>query len=150
MKLTSCEHESQVIVALESGSFPAALQSHIEACPTCQDVVLVAQFLRHATPLPAENVPLPGASLIWWRAQLAEKRSLANRSVAPIRLTRKLALVALLLVALFYALQAGPELFDKTSPLLTAAVSAALLLVLLTASVSHFGQKLSAQSEPRT
>ena len=139
MKLPSCDYEPQIVAALHTGSVPAALQSHLDGCLTCQDVALVTEFLCRAASPPSESAALPSASLIWWRAQLAEKRALADRSIAPIRLARTLALIALLLVAVFYSLQTGPEWYDKASPLLTTAVLSALLLLLLTAAVSYFG-----------
>ena len=139
MKLPSCDYEPQIVAALHAGGVPAALQSHLAGCLICQDVALVTQFLCRAASPPSESAALPSPSFIWWRAQLAEKRALADRSIAPIRLTRNLALIAVFLVAVFYFLRTGPELYDKASPLLTTAVLSALLLLLLTAAVSYFG-----------
>ncbi len=35
--------------------------------------------------IPADERPLPSPHLIWWRAEIARRRRLAERSVAPVR-----------------------------------------------------------------
>jgi hypothetical protein len=65
-----------------------------------------------------DSTPLPSPDLIWWRAQLAEKRRLARRSVLAIETVRITALVVATAFLVLITLLWGPRLFgDLPVPL---------------------------------
>jgi hypothetical protein len=92
-----CEHEDAVAIASRHGSLEGALLQHAEACPHCNELQLILRYLSQV-PRSAEDVQPFG--LIWWRAQLAERRDRAKRAVAVIKLMQKLA-ISITFAALF-------------------------------------------------
>lgn len=83
MRKLFCEQEQKVLSAATSGNWDAALRSHVEECPACSEVALVAGFMNEAEADFAE-ARLPDAELVWWKAQLKARRAAAERAVQPI------------------------------------------------------------------
>jgi hypothetical protein len=115
MRKRFCEQEPRVLEAATSGQWEPALRQHLEACPACAEVALVASFMNEAEADPAE-ARLPDAELVWWKAQLKARRSAAERATQPIALVEKaacagggLALIAVL-AFLWPSLQAWGDL----------------------------------------
>jgi hypothetical protein len=97
MKAEICAFEEASAAAFASGDWSAELHDHVNACAACSELALVWQSLGQATG-EQNDAPLPAPGLIWWRAQLAERREQAERAVAAIALMQKLA-IALALAA---------------------------------------------------
>ncbi len=107
MNLLECDQEPRVLEAVRSGrgasEWEEPLRVHVAACRICSDVVLVAQFLLQENECADAEAALPDAGLVWWKAQLLERRAAAERAVRPIAVTEKLAgagIVALLLTGI--------------------------------------------------
>lgn len=124
----SCAFEEQVL----TGEMSEELVAHLETCAVCREVKLVQSFLERASE-EIEDPRTSSAGLIWWRAQLYEKRALAARSVAPIRTVQKIALIVILAVAAIFAATLGPAWMGKESPLVVWAVICGCGLIASTA-----------------
>jgi hypothetical protein len=81
---------------LQSGHWPeacdSALRIHVENCPVCSEVVLVAQLLREEQLSLFADMKLPHAGLVWWKAQLRARREAAELATRPIALAERFAL----------------------------------------------------------
>ena len=90
MRKRFCELETTVLAAATSGNWDAALRSHLESCPCCAEVALVAGFMNEAEAGFAE-ARVPDAELVWWKAQLKARRAAAERAMQPIAVVEKVA-----------------------------------------------------------
>ncbi len=99
MKAEFCEFEESVAAAFFSGQWTDELSNHVARCGHCADLRLVLECLAKAASPSQEaaTAPLPAPGLIWWRAQLAERRQQATRAVAAIDFMQKFAVAAALL-----------------------------------------------------
>ena len=123
-----CGYESAVITALTTGDTPAEIQRHLKSCPMCRESELVWRYLETLAIEERCDAPLPSADLIWWRAQLAEKRKLAARSIAAIEIVQK---AAMLLIAGFLVVAAslwGRDVFGGWTLTFPVALAALLLV----------------------
>lgn len=95
MNLLECDQEKLVLEAVRSGrsanEWEEPLRVHVAACRICSDVALVAQFLLQENECAGAEAALPDAGLVWWKAQLLERRAAAERAVRPIAVTEELA-----------------------------------------------------------
>ena len=103
MQLSHCDREQEVVDALRSGRWATAwgedIRNHVAACAVCAEVALVArEFQREAelaqSELAQPDAHLPSAGLVWWKAQLAARRTAEQRATAPIAWTERAALVS--------------------------------------------------------
>jgi len=101
MKLKFCSREEEAAAALLDEGWSDAndseLRAHIDECPHCMDVVLVAQALRQARIETARAATLPASGVLWWRAQIRRRSGAFERATRPIAVVEKLALVAVAL-----------------------------------------------------
>jgi hypothetical protein len=105
-----CEYEDAVAAALQRGQMDGSLRGHLRVCPHCAELQLIWQYFESAAPLADEFRPLPAPGLIWWRAQLAERREQAQRAVAAIELMQKLAIGVTLIALVTFALLWGRDI----------------------------------------
>lgn len=90
MRKRFCELEPRVLEAANSGVWEPSLSRHLDECPSCSEVALVAGFMNEADAELAA-VPLPDAELVWWKAQLKARRAAAEKATQPIAVVEKLA-----------------------------------------------------------
>ncbi len=81
------------------------------------------------------SVPLPSADLIWWRAQLANKRKLAQRSVRAIDAVCSAAIVAALALMLVLIAIWSPSISAALALPVPVAVAALVLFACSTGGV---------------
>jgi hypothetical protein len=88
MTLRSCSHEKEVAELLARGHYPQActleLRTHIDACRSCADMVLVTRAFQTARVQTAAAANLPSPGLLWWRAQLRRRNAAVERIGKPI------------------------------------------------------------------
>ena len=101
MMPADCRFEAAVLEEIEAGRWPSSspseLRAHVETCPVCADVALVAAEMRATDGAPTAPVVLPSAGQVWWRAELRarqEKLQLAQRPLLAVQVVA--AVVALL------------------------------------------------------
>jgi hypothetical protein len=90
MRQRFCEQEPRVLEAATSGRWEPGLRQHLEQCPACAEVALVASFMKEAEADPAE-ARLPDAELVWWKAQLKARRAATEKATRPIAMAEKAA-----------------------------------------------------------
>jgi hypothetical protein len=88
MKSPECPRERETAAAAVSGAWPPALSEHAAACPVCREVATVCLALSHLPVSEKTETPLPPATRIWWKAQLAERRSAIERASRPMRIVQ--------------------------------------------------------------
>ncbi len=91
MKTPSCTAEDAVLAALRSGDWPADLRRHVDRCPACAEVLLVAGALAEDARSAAHDRPLPDPGGIWLDARLRARRLEVDRATRPIAVMRRLA-----------------------------------------------------------
>ena len=128
MKLNECANESSVLAALRSGSMPDELIAHLNSCAVCQDAKLVWSYLEGCAGAEAEADIAP-AGAVWWRAQLAEKRATARRSIAWIDTMQKISLAIAAIAAIAIGAWQAPKMLE-IPPILLAGSAAVLILFL--------------------
>ncbi|HEV2175932.1 MAG TPA: hypothetical protein VGW33_01815 [Terriglobia bacterium] len=114
MKTGFCGQEQQVLDALRSGKWAGPwgeeLRRHAAGCSACSEVVFVAEALRREEELPLDDIRLPSAGFVWWKAQLAARRAAAERAVQPIEFVERAAQVFGAVAVLGLAFLYGPRL----------------------------------------
>jgi hypothetical protein len=101
MTPADCRFETAVLEEIEAGRWPAAspseLRAHVETCPVCADVALVAAEMRAADGAPTAPVRLPSAGQVWWRAELRARQEKAQLAQRPLLAVQVVAAVVALL-----------------------------------------------------
>lgn len=94
MKIPNCDREQEVVNALGSGRWTSAwgeeIRQHAATCSVCREVAFVAEALRLEAEA-ADHLRLPGAGLVWWKAQLAARCVAEERAAQPITLVERTA-----------------------------------------------------------
>jgi hypothetical protein len=123
-----CEFEIAVMAALAAGNVSAELHQHLKTCPACGEAELVWRYLETVASQEKCDAPLPSVDLIWWRAELAEKRKLAARSVMAIELVQKAAMVVVAAFLIVAAVLWGRDVVGKWALPWPVAIAALLLI----------------------
>jgi hypothetical protein len=85
-----CEQETTVLAAATSGTWDPALRRHLDDCPACAEVALVAGYMQEAEADFAE-AHLPDAEFVWWKAQLKARRAATEKATRPIAVAERVA-----------------------------------------------------------
>lgn len=103
MMARNCTHEAEIKRLLALGHWPQAapeeLRAHAAGCRVCGDQVLVAQAFRKARGMSMAQAQLPGAGVVWWRAQLRKRNAAVERMNRPILVAQVFAFAATLCLA---------------------------------------------------
>lgn len=88
MNLRNCPREPEVKTLMEHGQWPQAsppdLQSHVKACKSCREFVLVTGAFQRARSQAVATAKLGSPGLLWWRAQLRRRNAAVERISRPI------------------------------------------------------------------
>jgi predicted anti-sigma-YlaC factor YlaD len=107
VSLYSCSYEHELTAALQKARWPEActpeLRTHVETCPHCKELLLVARAFQRARREALPQARLVSPSLIWWRAQLRQRNEAMERAAKPIAVVETLALVGTLLAVVALA-----------------------------------------------
>jgi predicted anti-sigma-YlaC factor YlaD len=128
VRLDRCEFEESVLRALRLGQSSGDLQAHLDQCEVCREVQLVADFLYVLERAQVSDVPLPSPESLWWRGQIAQKRDLAERSVAAISVVQRIAGVLIVGLLGVLAVLWAHQLFGGSPRMAHLSVAAILLL----------------------
>jgi anti-sigma factor RsiW len=103
----TCRRHDDVLLAVTAGRWPdncaAELQSHVEGCADCREIVAVTSLLAQARRDAMEEASLPSAGQVWWRAQVrarAEARRAAERPMLIIQAVAAACLIGVLVATL--------------------------------------------------
>ncbi|MGA8731117.1 MAG: hypothetical protein WB608_20335 [Terracidiphilus sp.] len=107
----ACPREKETAEVLRLNHWPHAcppdLRTHVEACRSCSDLVLLTQSFQHARASATAAAPLQSPGALWWRAQLRRRNAAIERIGKPILGAQIFAVaVTLLIAAGFIATQA--------------------------------------------
>jgi hypothetical protein len=90
-----CNREAEVIELISAGRWPeqthSEMREHVKACAICSDVVTVALAMREHADATAQDVAVPSAGLVWWRAELRARREARRTAERPLTLVHGLA-----------------------------------------------------------
>jgi hypothetical protein len=78
MKSVNCTQEELVTQSARSGEWPDGLRSHVAGCAVCEDIVRASRWMQ-AMATADMDLDSRDAGLLWWRAQLGERRAQAER-----------------------------------------------------------------------
>ena len=111
MMLNPCSREKEVIDILRRGQWPTAcaseLRSHVSACRSCGDLVLVTETILCARAESVGTARIGSSDALWWRAQLRRRYAAVERIGKPVLGAQIFALaVNLFVVVAFLAYQA--------------------------------------------
>jgi hypothetical protein len=88
-----CDREEQTLEAVMSGRWRTVpeddgLRVHMDSCPICRDLAIVAAALRNERDEAMREAPVPTSGQVWWRATLrmrAEAAATATRPIAAVQ-----------------------------------------------------------------
>ena len=145
--MNECVREPEVVEAVASGRWAdacdAELQTHAAICPICAEVALLAGLLREERSWALQNVRVPSAGLVWWRAELRARQDAARKAERPMSLMQAFAAACAVGVAIALAggiLPSVLALFSFASPpgSVHLALALALAAVLVAAPVALY------------
>lgn len=97
MTFSPCPHEKEVTEALHAGRWPDGcvpeLRTHVDACRSCNDLVLVTQTFQRARHASVQVAHLDAPGVLWWRAQLQRRNAAVVRATKPIAAAQLFALL---------------------------------------------------------
>jgi hypothetical protein len=97
MNTSACDREQDVLDAVMSGRWPAVdagednLREHVDGCPICSDLAMVAALLRDERDLASRDAHLPTSGQVWWRASMRTRAEAAATAARPIAVLQGLA-----------------------------------------------------------
>ena len=102
----SCAHEDDVLQLVSIGQWPerasAALVAHAASCPVCADLAIAASAMIELRDDEAAAVPVPDASLVWYRAQMRARADAARQATRPVFVAQVAAAACLGVVAVIW------------------------------------------------
>lgn len=103
MNRFECAWEQEVLDAVASRRWPdrcgPELGAHLTSCSSCTDLAEVAAVLLHDSQVLEDQVRVPEASIVWWRAQLRARQEAARLALVPIGTVQGIALACGVTVA---------------------------------------------------
>jgi hypothetical protein len=110
MSAPACAREHDVLDLVAIGQWPAradeALRAHAAECAICRDLAAVAGAISAFEETSRQEIRVPDASVVWYRAQLRAREDSARRAARPLVIVPLLGALALVLVVLL-ALRSG-------------------------------------------
>ena len=79
MRHANCPREVEVLKAIRAGSWEEGLSAHAATCVACGEIAQASQWMQ-ALAQGTEKPTLPDASVLWWSAQLSERRANAEKA----------------------------------------------------------------------
>jgi hypothetical protein len=100
--MTECPREQDVLEAIVSARWPHDLRTHIDLCPVCRDLAMVATALRDEGQAACHETHPPTSGQVWWRATMRTRAEATRAAARPITVLQ--ALSAACAVGVFAAL----------------------------------------------
>jgi hypothetical protein len=80
MSRTSCPQEEAILKAARAGELPEDFASHALRCAVCREIVQTARWMQSLAQGAVAGAALHDARLVWWNAQLADRRAKAEKT----------------------------------------------------------------------
>jgi len=84
MSILECEWEERIARATGDGHWDDDLRAHVDRCPVCADVALVARTMHAESIANRVRTELPDPQRLWWRARVHARRETVARATRPI------------------------------------------------------------------
>ena len=88
MTLHDCPRESEVIRLMKAGRLPdecdETLRTHVTRCEVCRDVVAIASLLHLERDDLNDEMTLPAAGQVWWRAAIRARLEASQEAARPL------------------------------------------------------------------
>jgi predicted anti-sigma-YlaC factor YlaD len=85
-RLAECHHEADLVAAVTSGRWPAAvdpaMREHVASCAVCAEVLQVAEAMTALEQETLADTRLPAAGQVWWRAQIRARHQALGGAAA--------------------------------------------------------------------
>jgi hypothetical protein len=95
MSRIECRYETEILDAVASGRWPdrldAELRDHVSSCGICSEVAMVSALYRDEYASAMDQVRVPTAGLVWWKAELRARREAVRVASRPITLVTGIA-----------------------------------------------------------
>jgi hypothetical protein len=104
-----CVRTAEVVDAVLAE--PERVAEHLERCPRCRDVAMVARAIGDRQLASCGTPDLPSADAVFWRSRLRARHEAASAAAAPVRMWD--------VVALSATLAASGSVLWMAAPLLT-------------------------------
>jgi hypothetical protein len=95
MSRIECRYETEILDAVASGRWPdrldAELRDHVSSCGICSEVAMVSALYRDEYASAMDQVRVPSAGLVWWKAELRARREAVRVASRPITLVTGIA-----------------------------------------------------------
>jgi hypothetical protein len=95
MSRTECAREQEVLDVITSGRWPDKLGDelsvHVANCTICSDLGLVAETFSADYQSALQDVRVPSAGLVWWRAEIRSRQAAVRAVNRPISWAQYLA-----------------------------------------------------------
>jgi hypothetical protein len=82
--LTECPREHDVLEAIVFTRWPHDLRTHVDRCPVCRDLAMVAAALRDEGDAARHESQPPTSGQVWWRATMRTRAEAARAAARPI------------------------------------------------------------------
>ena len=93
-RLAECRHEGDLVAAVTSGRWPAAvdpaMREHVASCAVCSEVLQVAEAMTALEQETLADTRLPAAGQVWWRAQIRARHEAAAVAARPVMVAQAL------------------------------------------------------------
>lgn len=101
--ICECVREQDVLDAIATNRWPRRadeeLRQHVTDCAICADLVAVVRPLLDEAEQASEDVRVPPANVVWWRAQIRARNEAARAAAWPLTIAHGVAVATVLLVA---------------------------------------------------
>jgi hypothetical protein len=102
----TCGREPEILRTART-AWRRDLREHAAGCVSCQEALWLAEQLGGPAQ-DADEAPLPEPGRIYWRAQLLQRRTLADRATRSIRMVQQISVAAALVVIAAVTVAAWP------------------------------------------
>ena len=101
--ICECIREQDVLDAIAANRWPERadeeLRQHVAGCAICADLAEVVRPLLEEQEAASEDVRVPPAGVVWWRAQIRARNEAARAASTPLTIAQGAAVVMVLAVA---------------------------------------------------
>jgi len=79
-----CEFEQKIVKEFASQKANQELSVHAANCPNCREALKVAAWMQAFARAESQLPALPTSGFLWWKAQIIQKQTAAQRATQPL------------------------------------------------------------------